>query len=1112
MTTRGEINSNFYQIVNVDANGAPTSVKPEYLGNISNVANANYANFANIANTANTANSVSVANVSGIGNIATINLTGSSSNVLYGNGVFAAIPTVSNVANANYANFAGTAYSVSGSNVSGQVANANYSNYSNVANTANSVAVANVVGIGNIATLNLDGNVSNVLSGNGTFVALPTVSANSNYANFAGNVVNSAQPNITSLGTLTSLTVSGNASIGNINTVDSILFDTANSPGVTTVGQLDWDDGDGTLELLMKGGNITQQIGTQEFARVFNAETTTLNKGEVVYVFGAQGNRLSVKRAQANAEATSFGTVGFVAESIASGAEGFIIVSGALRRLNTNGLTAGNAVYLSPTTAGAYTTTKPSAPDQLVVLGWIERVSTTVGSIYVKVDNGYELNELHDVLITSPTTGQALVYESVGNLWINGIPNIANIAYSVSGGNVSGNVATANVSYYSNIQSGTNFTGKLGIIQQTGGNSQIYRVNAFVTDSGGIVNFQTGSTIFGANGFSGDGNGLTNLTGANVTGQVPYANIANSVSVANVSGIGNIATINLTGSTSNVLYGNGVFAAIPTVSNVANANYANFAGNAFSVSGSNVVGEVANANYASFSNVANSANSVAVANVSGIGNIATINLTGSTSNVLYGNGVFAPVTTSSSIISNGTSNVTIATANGNIQLNVNGNSIGNIGTSGSSSGIFMASNSVIQMPGANSRIWVARLADRQGTFVADLTLGNISFYNNVEILGTGLTFTQSSNSSITSPGNILITAPKIRLGSNSNVTITGGSSGQVLSTDGAGNLSWSNVTATNANYANFAGNAFSVDAGNIVGTVNLANFATTANSVAGSNVSGEVANANYSNFSNVANSANSVSVANVSGIGNIATINLDGNVSNVLSGNGSFVALPTVSANANYANFAGNSINANAILANTSGTPTAAGILFHVTTANGYAGVIKNTDLTANLQNGSITTNTFVGNLSGTVSTAAQPNITSLGTLSSLTVSGNISTANINVTGLANVSNIQLKIFEETVLANANTSTIISPDATTGSIFRYTANNNFTFNTMTNAVAGTSAIVIITQDATGNRLMTSTMRFANGSKVLSTTAGAIDIISVVFDGTNYYATLSKGYA
>jgi hypothetical protein len=95
-----------------------------------------------------------------------------------------------------------------------------------------------------------------------------------------------------------------------------------------------------------------------------------------------------------------------------SGSEGFIIVSGALYKLNTTGLIAGATVYLSPTTAGVVTTTKPQAPDQLVVIGWVERVDNIVGSIYVKIDNGYELDELHDVRITSPQSGNVLIYDA----------------------------------------------------------------------------------------------------------------------------------------------------------------------------------------------------------------------------------------------------------------------------------------------------------------------------------------------------------------------------------------------------------------------------------------------------------------------------------------------------------------------------------------------------------------------------------------------------------------------------------------------------------------------------------------------------------------------------
>lgn len=199
---------------------------------------------------------------------------------------------------------------------------------------------------------------------------------------------------------------------GNIINANSIGFDTTPATVPTTVGTMSWDDGDGVPIVALKGGNVNLQVGTQELARVFNDSGTTLTKGQAVYISGAQGNRVAVKLARADVETTSFGTIGLVAETMTSGAEGFIIVSGALYKLNTTGLTAGATVYLSPTTAGAVTTTKPQAPDQLVVIGWVERVDNIVGSIYVKIDNGYEIDELHDVRITSPQSGNVLIYDA----------------------------------------------------------------------------------------------------------------------------------------------------------------------------------------------------------------------------------------------------------------------------------------------------------------------------------------------------------------------------------------------------------------------------------------------------------------------------------------------------------------------------------------------------------------------------------------------------------------------------------------------------------------------------------------------------------------------------
>jgi hypothetical protein len=237
---------------------------------------------------------------------------------------------------------------------------------------------------------------------------------------------------------------SGNLSgINSITTPNYVTFDTTANE-TSAVAKLFWDDGDGVLSNGLKGGNVTLQIGTQEYARVYNDSGATLTKGQAVYISGAQGNRVAVKLARADVEATSFGTIGLVAETITNGSEGFIIVSGALYKLNTTGLTAGATVYLSPTTAGAVTTTKPQAPDQLVVIGWVERVDNIVGSIYVKIDNGYELDELHDVQITSPTSGNLLIYDATTSptgVWKNA--NLtAGTGISVSNG--AGSISIAN--------------------------------------------------------------------------------------------------------------------------------------------------------------------------------------------------------------------------------------------------------------------------------------------------------------------------------------------------------------------------------------------------------------------------------------------------------------------------------------------------------------------------------------------------------------------------------------------------------------------------------------------------------------------------------------------
>lgn len=210
---------------------------------------------------------------------------------------------------------------------------------------------------------------------------------------------------------------------GNMDTAslkaDYFDLDTAATAPADAVGRTAWDDGSGGSILGLKGGVVTYYTGQQEFARVYNGSGAAMTKGQVVYIVGAQGNRVDVRLAQANAESTSANTIGFVAEPIANGAEGWVQTTGPLPKLDTSTLTAGQTVYLSPTTAGAYTTTRPTAPNHTVILGFVERISATVGSVYLKVDNGYELNELHNVNISSPTGGQLLAYDQTNGYWKN---------------------------------------------------------------------------------------------------------------------------------------------------------------------------------------------------------------------------------------------------------------------------------------------------------------------------------------------------------------------------------------------------------------------------------------------------------------------------------------------------------------------------------------------------------------------------------------------------------------------------------------------------------------------------------------------------------------------
>ena len=177
---------------------------------------------------------------------------------------------------------------------------------------------------------------------------------------------------------------------------------------------------------------------------VFCKAGLAINAGQVVYVTGAAGNNIIIGLAQANTEPTSSKTIGISESTLAHNATGYAITEGLLTvSISAPSAIEGDPIWLSATTAGGMvfgSANKPSAPNHIVYLGVVTRkTGNTVVEIYVKIQNGTELDELADVAITSPAAGQALMRGA--SLWENRSLVSADISDASEGGNESSDAA-----------------------------------------------------------------------------------------------------------------------------------------------------------------------------------------------------------------------------------------------------------------------------------------------------------------------------------------------------------------------------------------------------------------------------------------------------------------------------------------------------------------------------------------------------------------------------------------------------------------------------------------------------------------------------------------------
>jgi hypothetical protein len=189
---------------------------------------------------------------------------------------------------------------------------------------------------------------------------------------------------------------------------------------VNAIGSITSNDGSVSVSTASGVADLSVSVAastTNVICQVRNSTGATLTKGTAVYISGATGQIPTVSKALATSDTYSAQTLGLLNADLANNSNGYVTIIGLIAEIDTSAYTDGQQLYLSGTTAGTLTGTKTYAPTHLVYVAVVEYAHAVHGKLFVKVQNGYELDEIHNVSAQSPSNGQTIIYNASTSLW-----------------------------------------------------------------------------------------------------------------------------------------------------------------------------------------------------------------------------------------------------------------------------------------------------------------------------------------------------------------------------------------------------------------------------------------------------------------------------------------------------------------------------------------------------------------------------------------------------------------------------------------------------------------------------------------------------------------------